>query len=300
MEKSVREFYFNCEVCQQIKKKTKKNVAVYHIPSSRPKERFVIDAVNLSDYIANEDRYLITMIDHFSKYGWAKLVKNKSADLVLLTIKHFFTFYGFPEILQSDNRKEFVNQKVENYLSKNNIKFIHGRPYHPQSQGSVEAFNKYNQNALISAKDHNKDKFNLEEVLQDFLIYYNSKEHSTTKFKPFELIWSANNENLIQKAIKNREKSRKKGKEYVEVFEQNEVVRISNFIKINKEKMHTDSLNLRIAKKTMKENWKIKAKVIMQKRDYFKVKIILNKGEHLDLQVGTVWSIASKAIFKIK
>ena len=93
---------------------------------------------------------------------------------------------------------------------------------------------------------------------------------------------------MIQKAIKNREKSRKKGKEYVEVFEQNEVVRISNFIKINKEKMHAGSINLRITKKTMKENWKIKAKVIMQKRDYWKVKIILNKGEHLDLQVGTV------------
>ena len=43
MEKSVREFYFNCEVCQQINQKLKKNVAVYHIPSSRPKERFVID-----------------------------------------------------------------------------------------------------------------------------------------------------------------------------------------------------------------------------------------------------------------
>ena len=52
------------------------------------------------------------MIDHFSKYGWAKLFKNKSADLVLLTTKHFFTFYGFPEILKSDNGKEFVNQKL--------------------------------------------------------------------------------------------------------------------------------------------------------------------------------------------
>ena len=51
------------------------------------------------------------MIDHFSKYGWAKLVKNKSADLVLLTIKHFFTFYGFPEILQSDNGKKVCKSK---------------------------------------------------------------------------------------------------------------------------------------------------------------------------------------------
>ena len=52
------------------------------------------------------------MIEHFSKYGWAKLIKNKSVDLILLKIKHFITFYWFPEILQSNNGKEFVNQKV--------------------------------------------------------------------------------------------------------------------------------------------------------------------------------------------
>ena len=44
--------------------------------------------------------------------SWLKQISR----LILLTIKHFFTFYGFPEILQSDNGKEFVNQKVENYL----------------------------------------------------------------------------------------------------------------------------------------------------------------------------------------
>ena len=67
MEKSVRDFYFNCEVCQQINQKSKKKVAIYNIPSSRPKERFIIDAVYLSENIAKEDRYLITMNDHFSK-----------------------------------------------------------------------------------------------------------------------------------------------------------------------------------------------------------------------------------------
>ena len=66
-----------------------------------------------------------------------------------------------------------------------------------------------------------------------------------------------------------------------------EVVRISNFIRVIKGKMHADSLNLRIAKKKMKENWIIETKVIMYKRDYWIIKIILNKGEHLDLQVGT-------------
>ena len=53
------------------------------------------------------------------------------------------------------------------------IKFIHGRPYHPQSQGSVETFNI--QNALIIAKDHQKEEFELDEAVSVFLKYYNSQ-----------------------------------------------------------------------------------------------------------------------------
>ena len=83
-------------------------------------------------------------------------------------------YHGCPEILQSDNGKEFVNDTITNYYFKaNKIKYIHGRPYHPQSQGSVEAFNKYIQNALISAKDHQKDEFDLDEAVSNLLQYYN-------------------------------------------------------------------------------------------------------------------------------
>ena len=59
----------------------------------------------------------------------------------------------------------------------NKIKFIHGWPYHPQSQGSVEAFNKYIQNALISAKDHQKYEFDLDEAVSDF--YYTITQKKT-------------------------------------------------------------------------------------------------------------------------
>ena len=48
------------------------------------------------------------------------------------------------------------------------IKSVHGRPYYPQSQGSVEAFNKYTQNALISVKDHQKEEFDLDGTVIDF------------------------------------------------------------------------------------------------------------------------------------
>ena len=42
------------------------------------------------------------------------------------------------------------------------IDHIRGSPYHPQSQGAVEAFNKIIQNFLYLAKDMNEDNFDLE------------------------------------------------------------------------------------------------------------------------------------------
>ena len=54
------------------------------------------------------------------------------------------------------------------------MKFINGRPYHLQIQGSVDTYNKYIRNALISAKDHKKEEFAIDATVIDFLKYYNS------------------------------------------------------------------------------------------------------------------------------
>ena len=72
-----------------------------------------------------------------------------------------------------------------------------------------------------------------------------------------------------------------------DIFEIYEVVRISNFLRLNSEKMFKDALNLIIAKKNMKENWKIKGKIIYQKRDYRKVQIIANEGVITELKKGS-------------
>jgi hypothetical protein len=49
-----------------------------------------------------------------------------------------------PQILQSDNGKEFVAEVVKNVCNILNIKIRHGRPRHPQSQGQVERLKKKN------------------------------------------------------------------------------------------------------------------------------------------------------------
>ena len=84
-ENSVHKFYFEWEKLQQRYQKSKKNQTVTYIESSRPKETFVIDVVYLSDFVSTTYKYLITMVDHFSKYGWVKMAKDKTANAILVS-----------------------------------------------------------------------------------------------------------------------------------------------------------------------------------------------------------------------
>ena len=127
---------------------------------------------------------LLTIIDHFSKYGWIYCIPDKSMETDFLKIKQAFAQFMPPKILHIDNGAEFKNKLIKSYWEGKGINFVNGTPGHPQSQGAIEAFNKTVQNFLILAKDAQKDNFNLEHSIADFLMYYNQRKHTTTKHSP--------------------------------------------------------------------------------------------------------------------
>ena len=96
----------------------------------------------LSNYLVSLKRILLTIIDHFSKYGWIVVLSDSSATSVLRAIKACIATPGKPESLQTSNGSEFVNEELKMYLRKNRIHHIRGFPYHSQSQGVVETFNR--------------------------------------------------------------------------------------------------------------------------------------------------------------
>ena len=94
--------------------------------------------------------------------------------------------YGEPEIFQTDNGTEFRNKDVEGYLEAKDIKFIHGKYYHPESQDAVEAFNKTVQDYLSDCYENDKIdgiEWDLSLTLSGFLNFYNQKRKHTTTNK---------------------------------------------------------------------------------------------------------------------
>ena len=97
---------------------------------------------------------------------------------------HIFYTLGAPNILQSDNGKEFDNKLLLSSLNKlwPCSKIIHGKPRYPQSQGSVESANKRTESILTSVLVK-EQKTQWAEELDKVAYMKNTSLHSACKKK---------------------------------------------------------------------------------------------------------------------
>ena len=109
----------------------------------------------------------------------------------------------------TDNDGNFNNELLKKFLEHDNIQYVRGIPYHPQSQGAVESFSRTIQNFLYLAKDMQGSEFDLNDYVYDFIMHYNNRIHTSTKFKPQEVFQNIMNEDMKKKVLENIIKSRK-------------------------------------------------------------------------------------------
>ena len=70
-------------------------------------------------------KYLLTVIDVFSKYGWIVALKDKKTESVSLAFDHIFKKNKRkPEKLWTDKGSEFISKHFKDFLKKNNIYII--------------------------------------------------------------------------------------------------------------------------------------------------------------------------------
>ena len=130
----------------------------------------------------------------------SKMYYWKKSATVIKALKSCLVTHHNPQMIQNDNWGEFSSREFKQFLLKQNIDQKIGPPYRLKCQGAVESLNKTIQKFLEMAKYHKKDKYDLEDYVNDFLIYYNRK-HSTTGIASYAIMRNANDQELIQKVI---------------------------------------------------------------------------------------------------
>jgi len=88
-------------------------------------------------------KFIGHIVDHFSRYRYFFPMVSKTAAETAENCIRFFSIFGLPNIIQSDNGSEFVNDvlRAVTVLWPGKSRFINGSVGHSQSQGMVEQGN---------------------------------------------------------------------------------------------------------------------------------------------------------------
>ena len=144
LQRNVRHYMSACEKCLKSKNPVKTLKAPMHIVGAgRPMERIAADILGELPVTERGNRYILVVSDYFTKWTENFPIPTIEAETVANTIvKEVITRFGVPSTIHSDQGRQFESQLFAEMCKMLHIKKTRITPYHPQSNGMVERFNK--------------------------------------------------------------------------------------------------------------------------------------------------------------
>ena len=138
-------------------------------------------------------KYLLMVIDVFSKYGWIKPLKDKKTESVSLAFDTLFKkSKRKPDKLWTDKGSEF-NSK--HFLKKNNIKLYHTE--NEEKSSVVERWNRTMKNRMWKMFSANNNTVYWDK-LDQLVDNYNNTKHSRIKMTPIEASKKGNEKKVLR------------------------------------------------------------------------------------------------------
>ncbi|XP_064383224.1 uncharacterized protein LOC135348618 isoform X3 [Halichondria panicea] len=189
MVEEIREYVKNCSQCQRMNPAFVKTNAKLHPISVQPKvwHQVGIDLIGPLPITPNGSKYVVTLVDYFSKWAEAAPLPDKTAFGVAMFLYNLFCRFGFCEVLISDQGREFVNQVNTELFRFTGTEHRVTSAYHPQTNGLTERFNQTLQTALL--KYVNDSQTDWDYHLPAILFAYRTSKQKATKYSPFELMF---------------------------------------------------------------------------------------------------------------
>ena len=130
------------ECLKKRKRAATKGVVVRPILSRDYGSRGQVDLVDMQSMPSGQFKWIMVYQDHLTKFCILRPLHSKRASEVAYQLMDIFLLVGAPQILQSDNGSEFTASVITELKQLwPDLLMVHGKPRHPQSQGSVERLN---------------------------------------------------------------------------------------------------------------------------------------------------------------
>lgn len=175
------------DIVNELHKPARKNFERRQVKIMGIDDLWQADLVEMIPYAKeNADfKYILTVIDTFSKFAWVLPVKNKTSHIIVNAMRNIFSqSKRIPKNLQTDMGTEFYNKHFKQLMKQHNIN--HYSTFSHMKACIVERFNR-------TLKEQMWKKFSLQgsykwlNILEKLVKDYNNKRHRKTKLAPTEV-----------------------------------------------------------------------------------------------------------------
>ena len=180
-------YIMNCDKCLRAKRRHVINQLPrpVNVPS-RPFQHIGVDVVGPFPTSQNGNVYILTVIDHFTRWAEAiPMTEQTTKYIANVIIKNIICRHGLFDVMTSDNGSVFVSELASYIYKELGIKRHRTTPHHPQSNGLPERFNGTLKQMLKIWCNEEQD--NWDEYLPYAMFAYNTSYHTLLQETPFFL-----------------------------------------------------------------------------------------------------------------
>ncbi|CAB0017249.1 unnamed protein product, partial [Nesidiocoris tenuis] len=182
----VKRVVTTCSTCAELKPQFIKKDGQL-IKALRPFERLNIDFKGPLPQTQSGKRYILTVVDEFSRFPFAFPCADMNASTVCNHLNDLFSVFGTPAYIHSDQGTTFMSTELKSFLQDRGIATSRTTPYNPQGNGQCERYNGVIWKAVqLALRTHGLTKNQWEIVLQDALHSVRSLLCTATNATPHE------------------------------------------------------------------------------------------------------------------
>ena len=160
--------------------------------ASGPFETLGIDVTGPHPKSAKGNVYILTIIDHFSKFAFAYPMRNQEASTVAkILVEKVICLMGTPARILTDQGPNFESNLFKELCAALGVAKVRTSPYEASTNGLIERFH-LTLNAML-AKTVKENQRNWDDRLQFVMAAYRSTQHASTSLTPNFVIFGREN-----------------------------------------------------------------------------------------------------------
>ena len=185
----VEKYIKNCVHCILVEGKTGKQEGFLHpIPKEdQPLQTLHVDHLRIQEATLRKYKYILIVIDAFTKFTWLYPTRSTSSDEVILHLKRQAATFGNPKRIISDRGTAFTSTTFKEYCKREDVQHHEVTTGVPRGNGQVERINRVVVpmiTKLSLGKPNEWFKY-----VGDVQQYINSSVSRATQFSPFRLMF---------------------------------------------------------------------------------------------------------------